>query len=66
MRASAAEYQRIANTLKRLDVQRAQVLIEASIVEVTLGDGLQYGLQWAFSGGAGGGASPASSPVAGW
>ena len=53
--ASAAEYQRIANTLKRLDVQRAQVLIEASIVEVTLGDGLQYGLQWAFNGGTLGG-----------
>lgn len=47
--ASAPEYQRIAATLKRLDIQRAQVLIEASIVEVTLGDGLQYGLQWAFN-----------------
>ncbi len=51
--ASAAEYQRIAATLKRLDIQRAQVLIEASIVEVTLGDNLQYGLQWAFNGGLG-------------
>ena len=52
--ASAAEYERIAATLRRLDIQRAQVLIEASIVEVTLGDGLQYGLQWAFSGGVAG------------
>ena len=53
--AAPAEYERIATTLKRLDVQRAQVLIEASIVEVTLGDGLEYGLQWAFQGGVGGG-----------
>ncbi|MDO5624437.1 MAG: type II secretion system secretin GspD [Pseudomonadota bacterium] len=55
--ATPAEYQRIESTLKRLDVQRAQVLIEASIVEVTLGDGLEYGLQWAFRGGLGGGDS---------
>ena len=47
--ATPAEYERIASTLKRLDIQRAQVLIEATIVEVTLGDGLQYGLQWAFN-----------------
>ena len=53
--ATAAEYQRIEGTLKRLDIQRAQVLIEASIVEVTLGDGLEYGLQWAFNNGLGGG-----------
>jgi general secretion pathway protein D len=31
------------------DVPPSQVLIEASIVEVTLNDDLQYGLQWAFS-----------------
>lgn len=52
--ASAAEYERIVATLRRLDIQRAQVLIEASIVEVTLGDGLQYGLQWTFNGGTAG------------
>ena len=46
--ATPAEYARIESSLKRLDVQRAQVLIEASIVEVTLGDNLQYGLEWAF------------------
>ena len=48
---SPAEYVQIEATLKRLDVQRAQVLLEASIVEVTLGDGLEYGLQWAFRNG---------------
>lgn len=53
--ATPAEYERIEGTLKRLDIQRAQVLIEATIVEVTLGDGLQYGLQWAFRGGIGDG-----------
>ncbi|MDO5624438.1 MAG: secretin N-terminal domain-containing protein [Pseudomonadota bacterium] len=55
--AIPAEYARIESTLKRLDIQRAQVLIEATIVEVTLGDDLQYGLQWAFNGGVGGGRS---------
>lgn len=49
--ASPAEYAQIEATLKRLDVQRAQVLLEASIVEVTLSDGLEYGLQWAFRNG---------------
>lgn len=49
--ASPAEYAQIEATLRRLDVQRAQVLLEASIVEVTLGNGLEYGLQWAFRNG---------------
>lgn len=55
--ATPAEYERIESTLKRLDIQRAQVLLEASIVEVRLGDDLEYGLQWAFRGGVGGGRS---------
>jgi general secretion pathway protein D len=53
--AMPGEYERIEATLKRLDVQRAQVLIEASIIEVTLTDELQYGLQWAFNNGFSGG-----------
>ena len=44
------EFNKIETTLKRLDLPLTQVLIEASIIEVTLGDGLEYGLQWAFSG----------------
>lgn len=44
-----SEYEKIEATLKRLDVPPTQVLIEASIVEVTLNDNLQYGLQWAFT-----------------
>jgi len=47
--AMPSEYERIEATLKRLDVPRAQVLIEASIIEVTLTDDLKYGLQWAFN-----------------
>lgn len=44
-----AEYSKLEATLKRLDLPPTQVLIEATIVEVTLGDGLNYGVQWAFS-----------------
>lgn len=44
-----AEYEAIESAMKRLDVPPTQVLIEASIVEVTLTDELQYGLQWVFS-----------------
>ncbi len=43
------EYDKIEATLKRLDVPPTQVLIEASIVEVTLTDDLKYGLQWLFN-----------------
>ena len=43
------EYEKIETTLKRLDVPPTQVLIEASIIEVTLTDDLQYGLQWVFN-----------------
>lgn len=44
-----SEYVKIEAALKRLDLPLTQVLIEATIVEVTLNDDLKYGLQWAFS-----------------
>lgn len=44
--ASAQDYQVIESALKRLDVIEAQVLIEASILEVSLSDELSYGLEW--------------------
>lgn len=47
--STRAEFLKIESTLKRLDLPPTQVLIEASIIEVTLGDDLKYGLQWAFS-----------------
>lgn len=43
------EFDKIQATLKRLDVSPIQVLIEASIIEVTLSDDLKYGLQWIFN-----------------
>lgn len=46
---SRAEYNKIEATLKRLDLPPTQVMIEASIIEVTLSDDLQYGLQWEFN-----------------
>jgi general secretion pathway protein D len=46
---TAAEYAKIEVTLKRLDLPPTQVLIEATIVEVTLNDDLRYGLQWTFN-----------------
>lgn len=44
-----SEFNKIEATLKRLDVPPTQVLIEASIIEVSLNDDLQYGLQWTFA-----------------
>ena len=49
------EYQKIERILSKLDVVSTQVLIEASIVEVTLRDDLEYGIEWAFDGDLGGG-----------
>jgi general secretion pathway protein D len=51
------EFEKIESTLKRLDVPPTQVLIEASIIEVTLNDELKYGLQWVFNDPARGGLS---------
>lgn len=45
---TALEFAKIESALRRLDLAPTQVLIEASIVEVTLTDDLQYGLQWTF------------------
>jgi general secretion pathway protein D len=51
------DYAKIEAALRRLDLAPTQVLIEASIIEVTLRDDLQYGLQWAFSDSKRGGSS---------
>jgi general secretion pathway protein D len=50
-----SDYNRIEAALKRLDLPPTQVLIEASIVEVTLRDDLNYGVQWMFNDNARGG-----------
>ena len=50
--ARPRDYKMIEEAIRRLDVVPLQVLIEATIAEVTLNDNLQYGLQWFFSKGA--------------
>ena len=47
--ATNQNYERILGTLQKLDVTPRQVLIEATIAEVTLTGNLQYGLQWFFT-----------------
>ncbi|MFK7974757.1 MAG: type II secretion system secretin GspD [Halioglobus sp.] len=49
--ATGKEYRKIEPALERLDVAATQVIIEASIVEVTLDESLEYGLEWSFNGG---------------
>lgn len=48
--STPTDYLEVSKAIEKLDVLPMQVLIEASIVEVTLGDQLQYGLQWFFTG----------------
>ena len=47
--ATAEEYEEIAQALRQLDVPPRQVLVEATIAEVTLTDDLRFGLQYFFS-----------------
>ena len=51
--ATGKEYRKIKPALERLDIPATQVIIEASIIEVTLNDSLRYGLEWTFDGGVG-------------
>lgn len=51
---SRMDYEKIETTLRKLDRPPVQVVLEASIVEVSLTNDLQYGLRWAFSGALGG------------
>lgn len=44
--ASAQDYHAIEATIRRLDISPRQVLIEATIAEVTLSNGLTYGVRW--------------------
>ncbi len=44
--ASERQYQQILEVLSTLDVEPLQVMIEAQIVEVSLGDTLRYGVQY--------------------
>jgi general secretion pathway protein D len=53
--ASPMDYQKIKSTIERLDISPKQVLIEATIAEVVLGDNLSYGVRWFFEGTGGSG-----------
>ncbi|MEY4720244.1 MAG: hypothetical protein RL563_2862 [Pseudomonadota bacterium] len=44
--SSSEEYAKIQKVIKQLDVLPLQVMIDATIVEVTLNDDLAYGIQW--------------------
>lgn len=46
IRAPRTEYRRIQQALRELDKAPSQVLIEATIVEVSLTGSLQYGVEW--------------------
>jgi general secretion pathway protein D len=47
--STGMQYKTIKAAVEKLDVPPTQVLIEASIVEVTLNDQLKYGLEWTFN-----------------
>ncbi|MBL3600416.1 MAG: type II secretion system secretin GspD [gamma proteobacterium endosymbiont of Lamellibrachia anaximandri] len=48
--ASARDYRAVEATIRKLDVQPMQVLIEATIAEVALTDNLSYGVRWFLQG----------------
>lgn len=47
VRATSAQISQVESVLKELDVRRAQVLIQAAIVEVSGDNAAQLGVQWA-------------------
>lgn len=53
--ATGQQYDIIEEALKKLDTVATQVIIEASIMEVSLTDELRYGLEWVFKNGLEGG-----------
>lgn len=51
IRATPRDFRMIREALDKLDILPLQVLIEATIVEVTLSDALRYGVEWFFRSG---------------
>jgi general secretion pathway protein D len=51
IRADAADYESIMKIVREMDVAPDQVMIETSIIEVTLNDQLKYGVEWYFKNG---------------
>jgi general secretion pathway protein D len=48
--ATRADYKRVMGIIENLDVMPNQVMIEATIAEVTLNDELKFGLRWYLNG----------------
>lgn len=48
IRADAPDYAAIEDVIKQMDVAPSQVMVEVTIVEVTLNDTLKYGVEWYF------------------
>lgn len=44
--ATADEYKRVKQVLYRIDTEGIQILLEATIAEVTLNDNLKFGVRW--------------------
>lgn len=52
--ATPADFRKVESALRQLDIPPMQVLVEATIVDVTLSDELSYGVQWFFNNSLGG------------
>ena len=68
IRALPDDYRKIRDAIERLDTLPLQVLIEATVAEVTLSDQLRYGVEWFFRSGdfeATFSQLPANTPVVG-
>lgn len=63
--ASADVMQSLLSVIERLDIRRAQVLVEAIIVEITANDGEELGVEWLFVNDDGGFGSINPSPLTG-
>ncbi|MBV5311095.1 MAG: type II secretion system secretin GspD [Chromatium okenii] len=50
VRSNPRDFKKILGALKQLDIVPLQVLVEATIVEITLAGNLQYGVQWELFG----------------
>jgi general secretion pathway protein D len=48
IQAKPSDYRTVESALRKLDIVPMQVLIEATIFEVTLNDTLRYGVEWFF------------------
>ncbi|MBK1701688.1 type II secretion system secretin GspD [Thiococcus pfennigii] len=50
IRSTPRDYKSLLDALKQLDIVPLQVLVEATIVEISLSGSLQYGIQWQIFG----------------